>query len=379
MYDYIRNLSDDERKALFDTAIDEAQANDIPFEEVIGKVIKTFIESKMNKAKEVVEPVQEAPALDEWEDEPDPVAEDAKAEEEEWDEPSLDSNEVIHTTLVEPMADDWEEEQVFDPTTVYDEQEMSDALLGIYSEASEASKEAGQMLSATDFGEWNVLRDAKAGRIFDEDEYFASKQKGSFGYGMTFKEGFVDLCKKVSAKMREAYYTHVMHSSDDVLDAERLGAIDAYQDLFDQSTYFEQGASYDDWKQDDASTISFDTLEGMFSKNGVSRVGLDRRTAKKDGSGINDFDPMYFENEYEAATCYLFPSNGERLSHRLFSEAKEAIQSKIEALKGMTAEQFRGYKLDQMHLSDVERKKFESEVGITHSQDFEDEAFSRSM
>ncbi len=415
MYDVIKKLTDEERKALFDTAIEEAELNNLPIDQVIGPVLRVFMENKfkqkMEEREAQIKDQTVEPEVNEWEEEqaidPNEQVSEQEPVQDEWEEKqAFDPTEPA----TQPVQDGWEEEQSFDPTEpvtqpvqdgweeehsfnpaepvtqpvqdewdkVYSPEEMTDTLLGLYSEVNEAYSDASKMLGKTDYGKWDILNDANKGRIYDEEEYFGGKQNPSYGSGMNLPSVFVDLCKKISEKKRAAYYTHLAHSSDDIIEAERLGCIESYEELWQQGEIYSNNASPTSWKQNDHSTITFDRLASLFTKNGLSRVGMDAHRKGKPTSAIDSFDPMYYENEYDVASIYMDTSREEKPVQRIFDEAKEAIRATLEKLKGMSTSEFRKYKMDSMHLSDAERLKFEGELGMTHSQDFDDNEIGMS-
>ena len=358
MNDIIRNLTNEERSALFAVALDQADSLGVGFEEVIGEVVRAYAEEKMRKERETT-PVEEPIDI------PEDIEEEVVKEEEEVVDIPEDTFTDIEPTP-EPVVDFPED---FEFPTLYDDDTMRDLLVSQYEEVGEAVKEGYESIDRRDYNLGGMISDAKSGRIIDEDLYF----KTHTGY-TPIKQQFKELIDKINKGMRGAYYAHLVHSGDDVIDAEKQEAIERYQELYDKGLEVESTVTEEDWEKHSAATISFEQLESMYTKAGVLRVGVEGRNARRNPSDINEFDPLCCDNEYETARNILDPGDRSFFNHRITDEAKAFVQSTIEKLKSMTSKEYREHKLAQMHLSSTE-KEYYDEKWMQNGNDFHDEAF----
>ena len=375
--DILKNMTDNEKKAVFNTAIEQAELTGKPFEEVIVEVVKAFIEERQQIQAQAWEQAEmlagmDAPIKEDVDDFADPFAEEVPTEEvnndfadpfaedvpeqvENFEAPAMDDWDTP-VGSEDDSSNEWEEEQSVDET--FDVPTMTGVIAGFFDTFDDDVLEASQGVQWGD-PKSQIIDDAKKGRITDYAKYFGTIAKSVIP-GLSIAAAFIDIIKKINSAARGAYYAHVKHASDEVMDAERLAAVAAWEELGQNGLDFEHTLTQQDWDRHASATISFDILVDMNGDNyGRSKSGLNTIVGAE---GPTSFDPTFYDDTFETARNIVGNHDKSSFVGKVFKEAMGAISSKVERLKGMTAAEYRAEKLGQMKLQPGEAELFDHQI-----------------
>lgn len=370
--DILKNLTDNEREAIFATAIDETEKRQIPFEEAIVEVIKAFLEEKerlLEEQRRNARQQEMQPSIpNNFNDFVDPFGVDAEELTEGQDiEMNMENGDVADASAM--GEEEVEEQQEFDDPT------MAAAIASFYDSFDADVQEASQDI---EFGDprKQIIDDAKKGKITDYDKYFESKKQGAFGMkGLDLASKFTEIIKRINSSVRGAYYTHLERSNDKTLNDERERSIGIWEALATMGKEFEGTLTQQDRDRHSSASISFDDLVAMNTKNGRSARGMDALFGSMD-DGPNTFDPTCYDDEYGVARGIVGNKDKGSFVEKVFSGAMGKIAEKIEKLQGMSAGDYKQYKLGQLRLQPGEKEMYDAQLNdfeMNHSQAFTDE------
>lgn len=194
-------------------------------------------------------------------------------------------------------------------------------------------------------------------------------------YGDGTKE-FYDKVNEVNSLARRNYYVWCKLADEDTMERVRARAITKYEELDEIGKSLHQRVDSTNRWSHDAATITIDEeiakLNGPnfdypigFEFFGLPIVGA----VPFDGIKV-DFPTESYDTAYFVASLFLRDNTqGNFYNKTFFESAQKRVAKELETLKGMNVAAYRERRINQMQLSDEEKKSFDSYIAeLTRSQ-----------
>ena len=181
-------------------------------------------------------------------------------------------------------------------------------------------------------------------------------------------QGFGDCIKELNMVNREAYYAYYAMSSPEEIERERQEAIKMYERLQARGKEAHQWLDVDRSWNHEAATIVVANEISMRDRRaenlGIHEVGI---VPFEEGMemrvGEVHYSPACYDNTYYVLSGRL-TKEGDFHNKRMFEEAQELCDNKLDQLRNMSTEEYRAYRIEQMKLAEQEKTRFNGDLGL---------------